>query len=275
MALQNLGIQIDQYHTYEIYKPAIELSKKHFPFIKHFGDVIGADFSKHAGTDLLIAGTCCQSLSRVRQECSNYCSGLDGKSGIVYEYFRAKKEMNPQYFLLENVVPQDSSDADIISEELGVEPILINSGLFSAQDRPRLYWTNIPIKELPQSSDLVLRDVMEQNVPEKYFYNKPFTVLDTNKRVCAELHVKTHDMLRRVYNPDFKCATLTCVNGGYQEKKVLDGGRVRKLTPVEYERLQTLPDGFTEGYSDTVRRSLCGNGWTRAVIEHIFSGLPK
>lgn len=91
--------------------------------------------------------------------------------------------------------------------------------------------------------------------------------------MIATLEVNTHDLLKRVYNPDFKCATLTCVNGGYQEKKVWDNGRIRKLTPVEYERLQTLPDGFTEGYRDNVRRSLCGNGWTKEVIKHIFKGL--
>lgn len=155
----------------------------------------------------------------------------------------------------------------------GASPVMINSADFSAQERKRLYWTNIPIADLPERNTSVLRDIMVDDAPEKDYYNKPFTYHGNDKRVIATLEVNTHDLLKRVYNPDFKCATLTCVNGGYQEKKVWDNGRIRKLTPVEYERLQTLPDGFTEGYRDNVRRSLCGNGWTKEVIKHIFKGL--
>lgn len=234
---------------------------------------MGADFSQFAGFDLVMAGTCCQSLSRVRQESEKYCSGLDGKSGIVMEYIRAVHEIKPKWFLLENVVPKDKADADVISDFLGVQPHLINSNLFSAQDRPRLYWTNIPVAELPDSCLLVLGDVLEQNVPEKYFYKKAVSRIDMNKKVCGTLEVNTHDMLKRIYNPKFKCATLTCVNGGYQEKKVMDGGRARKLTPVEYERLQTLPDGFTSGYRDSVRYTLCGNGWNKETVKHILRGI--
>ena len=275
LALEELGIPVDEYHTYEIYEPAIELSKKHFPYIIHHGDVTEADFSQFQGFDLVMAGTCCQSLSRVRQESKDYCSGLDGKSGIVMEYIRAVKEIKPQWFLLENVVPKDKVDQDAISEWLGVEPQLINSNLFSAQDRPRLYWTNIKIADLPKSNPTVLGDILEDEVPDKYWYSKPITDIDMSKKVCATLQVNTHDMLKRVYNPAFKCATLTCVNGGYQEKKVMVDGRARKLTPVEYERLQTLPDGFTAGYRDTVRYTLCGNSWTKKVIKHILRGLPN
>lgn len=271
--MQELGIQVDAYHTYEIFEPAIELSKKHFPFVVHHGDVVNADFSQFCGFDLVVAGTCCQSLSRVKQENDTYCSGLDGKSGIVMEYIRAVKDICPEYFLLENVVPKDKQDAAVISEMLGVEPRLINSNLFSAQDRPRLYWTNIQIKPLPERSPSVLADVMERNVPEKYFYKRGVKDVDMQKKVCGTLDVNTHDMLKRIYNPAFKCATLTCVNGGYQEKKVMDCGRARKLTPVEYERLQTLPDNFTAGYSDSTRYSLCGNGWNKETIKHILSGI--
>lgn len=114
---------------------------------------------------------------------------------------------------------------------------------------------------------------MVESVPEKDYYDKPFIFHGDDKKVIATLQINTHDLLKRVYNPKFKCATLTCVNGGYQEKKVWDNERIRKLSPVEYERLQTLPDGYTEGYSDNVRRSLCGNGWTKDVIKHIFKGL--
>jgi DNA (cytosine-5)-methyltransferase 3A len=87
------------------------------------------------------------------------------------------------------------------------------------------------------------------------------------------LDIKNNEMHKRVFNPDFKCHTLTCVSGGHQQKKVLVNGRCRKLTPIEYERLQTLPDNYTAGVSDGARYTACGNGWTVDVIAHIFTGL--
>ena len=113
------------------------------------------------------------------------------------------------------------------------------------------------------------------------FTKKDFEILDMNKKVCAELKVNSMEMNRRIYNPEFKCATLTCINGGYHEKKVLDCDRPRKITEVEYERLQGLPDGYTDvnvngkRLSYTKRCSLCGNGWTLPVIKHIFNGLIR
>lgn len=274
LALKELGTSVDEYHTFEIYDPAIKLSQQHFPEIVHHGDVIGADFSQFKGFDLVMAGTCCQSLSVVRQENDKVCSGLNGKSGIFFEYARAVREIKPKWFLLENVIPKNKADQNIITENLGGQvPWLINSNLFSAQDRERLYWTNIPILPLPKFNDVVLKNIMVSDAPDKDFYDKPYIFHGEDKKVIATLQVNTHDMLKRVYNPKFKCATLTCVNGGYQEKKVWDNGRIRKLTPIEYERLQTLPDDFTAGFSDNVRRSLCGNGWTKEVIKHIFKGL--
>lgn len=119
IALKELGIEVEEYHTFEIYKPAIELSSKHFPGIIHHGDVIGADFSKFKGFDLVIAGTCCQSLSVVRRENDTVCSGLDGKSGIFFEFARAIDEIKPKYYLLENVIPSKKEDQDIITAKLG------------------------------------------------------------------------------------------------------------------------------------------------------------
>lgn len=141
------------------------------------------------------------------------------------------------------------------------------------------YWTNITIDAIPENNSLVLSDIMENNVDEKYFYKKDFRILNMDKKVCAELKVNTMDMLRRIYNPNFKCATLTCISGGYQEKKVLDHDRPRKLTELEYERLQGLPDNYTNVEVDgrkisyTKRCSMCGNAWTLPVIKHIFKGL--
>ena len=130
LALKELGIPVDEYHTYEIFTPAIELSKKHFPEVQHHGDVIGADFSQFKGFDLVIAGTCCQSLSKLRQENKDVCSGLKGKSGIFFEYARAVQEIKPQWYMLENVVPKNKVDQDTITATLGGQTLYLSTVLY-------------------------------------------------------------------------------------------------------------------------------------------------
>ena len=280
-ALQKLGIPISEYHTYEILPEAIAVSKFHFPFIVHHGDLYDADFSNYIGFDLLLAGTCCQSLSRVRIEDKGVNNGLAGKSKIFYKAVEALQTIKPQYFMFENVIPSSDDDLNEMSRCIGVDPILVDSSRFSAQSRERFYWTNIPLRELPEESPLVLKDIMENNVDDKYFYKKDFRIIDINKRVSGELLVNTMEMNKRIYNPNFKCCTLTCINGGYHEKKVMDHGHPRKLTEVEYERLQGLPDGYTDitvngrKLSYSKRCSLMGNGWNEPTVEWILSGLKN
>jgi DNA (cytosine-5)-methyltransferase 3A len=181
--------------------------------------------------------------------------------------------------MLENVIPSSDQDLETMTKEVGVKPVLINSNLFSAQERERYYWCNFKIPELPLEPKFTFQDIMQHNVAERYLYNKEFKLLDMNKRVCGELLVNTTEMCKRIYNPKFSMATLTCINGGYQEKKILDNGRPRKLTEVEYERLQTLPDNFTKvlvngkELSYSKRCSLCGNGWNKETVKHVFRGL--
>ena len=276
-----LGIPIREYHTYEILPEAIAVSKYHFPWITHHGDLYEANFQQFKGFDLLLAGTNCQSLSVCRIENKQVNSGLKGKSRIFFKAVEALKVIRPKYFMFENVITSNNEDLKTMTENVGVNPILLNSGIFSPQNRERYYWTNISLGDLPKKSPLVLKDIMENNVDGKYFYKKDFKILDMNKRICAELNVNTMEMNKRVYNPNFKCCTLTCVNGGYHEKKVMDCGKPRKLTPIEYERLQGLPDGYTDvlingrKISDTKRYSLMGNGWNEPTVEWIFSFMKE
>jgi DNA (cytosine-5)-methyltransferase 3A len=268
VALERAGIPVAKYVAYEIEPNAIKISQKNYPQIVHCGDVTTADFTQYRGFDLLIGGSPCQSLSIVQSKTRQH---LDGKSKLFFEFVRALEEIKPRYFLFENVASMNEESKGVISELLGCEPIFIDSKLFSAQQRPRYYWTNIPVETiLPPECPYVLEDIMQKNVPEKYFYNCYYDFYGFDESVCATLHINGHDILKRVHSPYFKCHTLTAVCGGNQQKKVMDRGRPRKLTPVEYERLQTLPDGYTDGVSDGARYKAIGNGWTVSVIEFIL-----
>ena len=116
---------------------------------------------------------------------------------------------------------------------------------------------------------------MIHNPDEKLFYKQDFEFHGWDKKQIATLNLKCHDIGKRVYNPNMKCATLTAVTGGYQEKKVYDNGRCRKLTPLEYERLQGMKDNYTEGIANSKRYCACGDGWTIPVIAHILKGLKE
>ena len=270
VALERAGIPVERYVAYEIEPNAIKISKKNYPQIEHCGDVTTADFTQYRGFDLLIGGSPCQSLSIVQSKTRKH---LDGKSKLFFEFVRAFEETKPRWFLFENVASMNEESKQVISELLGCEPIFIDSGDFSAQERPRYYWTNIPVLLNHKKETAVLVDVLEADVDEKYFYSHPLENIDLSKQVCATMIFKNHDMHKRVFNPRFKCHTLTCCGGGNTQKKVFVNGKARKLTPLEYERLQTLPDGYTEGVANGHRYNAIGNCWTVDVIAHIMKGL--
>lgn len=273
VAFEKAGISIERYVAYEIETKAIDISKKNYPEIEHRGDVTTEDFTKYKGFDILIGGSPCQSLSITRAEIR---TNLSGKSKLFFEYARALEEVNPKYFLFENVASMNQESKRIISETLGCEPILINSNCFVAQDRARLYWTNIPVEtDGLGECNICLQDIMEENVSESFFYNYPLIGIDMSKQVCATMDFKINEMHKRIFNPKFKVHTLTACAGGNLQKKVLVNGRARKLTPVEYERLQGLPDNYTEGVANTHRYNALGNGWTVDVIAYIFSYLKR
>lgn len=270
VALERAGIPVSRYVAYEIEPNAIKISKKNWPEIEHCGDVTQADFKQYQGFDLLMGGSPCQSLSIVQSKTRQH---LDGKSKLFWEFVRALEEVQPRYFLFENVASMNDESKQIISKVFGCQPVLIDSKHFSAQQRPRYYWTNIHLGKMPPASRQVLRDIMVSDVPEKYWYNHPLVDVDLEKQVCATMVYKNHDIHKRIFNPDFKCHTLTTCGGGNTQKKVLQNGRARKLTPLEYERLQTLPDNYTEGVADGHRYTACGNGWTVDVIAYLLKGL--
>lgn len=272
VALERAGIPVNEYHAYEIDEYAIQVSRYNYRDIVHHGDVTVADFTEYRGIDLLIGGSPCQSLSIVQ---SKTRENLSGKSKLFFEFVRAFEEARPRWFLFENVASMNAESKAVISGLLGCDPVLIDSASFSAQSRPRLYWTNIPLGKVPESSPLVLRDIMQpaNEIPPKCWYDYPLEDVDMSKQVCARMVFKNHEMHKRIFNPDFKCHTLTTVGGGNAHKKVMQDGRARKLTPLEYERLQTLPDYYTAGISDSRRYIAIGNGWTVDVIAWMFGGL--
>ena len=275
VALERAGIAVEEYCAFEIEESVIKISKKNYPQIKHYGNVLEADFNEFKGFDLVIGGSPCQDLSISK---SKTREGLKGsKSSLFWCYVAALQIVKPKYFLFENVASMKDTDKKIITEVLKVEPILINSVNFLPQNRERYYWTNIPVGEILHRPH-TFREVMEAKVEEKFYYNKPFTLeADRTKNVIGTIELNTYEANRRVFNPDGVIGCLTCVSGGYQEKKVYDDthNKVRKITPLEYERLQGLPDNYTQGISNSKRYSACGNGWSVPVIEHIFKGLKN
>lgn len=229
---------------------------------------------------LLIGGSPCTYWSVCRNK-GAIITRETTSEGIGWELFKnyvvAVEKFNPDIFLYENVVSMSNDIKEQISVNLGTQPLRINGALVSAAERDRYFWTNIKAVKPPKERGLVLADVLEEEslVDEKYYYNRPLQNVDMSKQVCAEMVFKTTEMNRRVFNPNFKCHTLTTCGGGNTQKKVMVNGRVRKLTPVEYERCMTLPDGYTKAVADTHRYTGCGNGWTAEVIIHLLNHALK
>ena len=282
IALKELCIKVNNYYASEIDKNSIKVTMDNFPNTIQVGDVtnITEEFLMTLPKiDLILFGSPCRSLSKATAGRKEYNNGLKGTSWLFYPCNDilqwVKKNNNPDvYFMVENVDSDKEKDIDEMSLLLGVKPMLIDSGLFSAQTRKRNYWTNIPVNSIPNECGLVLEDILDKNVDEKYFYEQDFTYHGDDDKVCATLHVNGHDILKRISNRKYKSPTLTACRGGYKQKKILDGDRCRKLTPNEYRKLQTIPDWYKMNVADGHIYNMCGDGWTINVIKHIFSFLP-
>jgi DNA (cytosine-5)-methyltransferase 3A len=388
VALDRAGIEVNAYMASEIDKNAIKVSEKNYPDIIRVGSVV--DLEVEGQIDLLIGGSPCTDLSIAKKD----RKGLEGnQSSLFWEYVRIKKECKPQWFILENVASMPKKDRDIITKEMGVEPVMFNASLVSAQSRKRLFWTNIPF-DLPEDRGILLKDILQPDgeVDERMVVKgKAYTltasyskasaspaqvehniekgqrtmvkvghiggsdaqanrVYDTDGKSCTlsanggGLGAKTglycvgavegttrkgmegqehlsraHRDGNRIYDPEGKAPTLSA-NGGntagssalikvgrdvgrrlvdghradadtsipYERRietreddkcgtltsvakdNLVVGERIRKLTPIECERLQGLPDNYTEGVATTNRYKCLGNAFNVDVIAHIL-----
>lgn len=286
IALKELGITVDKYYASEIDKNSISATLYNFPNTIEIGDVKGiteAFLNMLPKIDLVCFGSPCRSLSKATIAHDGYHDGLKGISGLFYDCTKilkwVQKYNNPNvYYLVENVDSDKKKDLALMSQELGVEPILINSGNFSAQNRLRNYWTNIPVEIglIPQDES-VLGDIMQKSdeIADKYWYSQSFSEPDMSKAVCCLIDLNGYDIAKRVQNPAFKCPTLTSCRGGNTQKKVLQNGRVRKLTPTEYMRLQGIPEWYKIPLADSHIYNMCGDGWNIPTIKFIFSKLKE
>tara|TARA_X000001388_G_scaffold23148_2_gene15763 strand:- start:1376 stop:2503 length:1128 start_codon:yes stop_codon:yes gene_type:complete len=356
LALQRAGIKVDNYYACELDKYAIQVAQKNFPNTMQLGDVQDMKIPNYreGSIDLLMGGSPCQGFSFA----GGQLAFDDPRSKLFFEFVRIKEELQPKYFLLENVKMKQEFQ-DVITQYMGVEPIEINSSLFSAQNRRRLYWTNIPVDMNMVDKGLVLKDILQDDHNEppvpinernarhhKHPYQKSLCATATMYKGAGNNGMTLVDRLlpvgeaeeyahynyratKQVYHMDGKAPTLLTMQGGNREPKVATyspkGGRIvnrrldehgvrkdyqmelpltpqveirsddktnclttlqkdnvvvegmtwRKLTPIECERLQTLPDNYTEGVSKTQRYKMIGNGWTVDVIAHILKGVKN
>lgn len=341
IALQKLGIKVKKYYAAEIDKHAIKVAQHNFPETIQLGDVThikGSDLDK---IDLIIGGSPCQGFSFAGKQ----LAFDDPRSKLFFEFVRLKNECSPRYFFLENVKMKKEYEF-IISQYMGINPIEINSALLSAQNRVRLYWTNIGAEPqglfgdldciIPQPKDkgILLKHILEDEVDEKYYLSDK--MIDTIKKhgaintlnyeksncILASYHkmggrdqqyISKDSLVKqlnpskesggvqpyqqnRVYDEEGICpALLADMSSGthaiYQRGRGFNKGGEhteksppitsnaweqnntlanRRLTPIECERLQTVPDNYTACVSDTQRYRMLGNGWTVDVIAYIF-----
>lgn len=341
-ALERAGIKVENYFASEIDKYAIQVTMANYPNTNQLGSVINVDGYSLPKIDILIGGSPCQSFSfagkrkgmstKDEQEIltlEHYLElkaegfEFEGQSYLFWEYMRLLNEVKPKYFLLENVMMGEKWEK-ILSRAIGVKPIMINSSLVSAQNRQRLYWTNIGLEpqglfgdlettiEQPKNLGIVLKNILEIDVNQKFYINPnknirvKQTLLNNDLHGCClidsynqSIHYdKSITLSTRVsasnnthiYNPivhNLMPRSSTTGKGGSGPLSRTDGktycldtgqtnaiqikDKIRKLTPIECERLQTVKDNYTNHVSDSQRYKMLGNGWTVDVITHIFN----
>lgn len=295
LALQRAGIKFDKYFSSEIAPDPIKISEKNFPDIIRLGDITKVKAEDLPKIDLFIGGSPCQGFSRAGK-CLNFD---DPRSKLFFEYERLLNEIrsiNPDVkFLLENV-KMKKEWIRVISDSVGSEPIEVNSKVVSPQNRERIYWTNIPYTEITITDPplvSILEDVDTSDYIEKDGILFDPTISEASRNLVSvvdgEVRIKQATKLGYIIAEDGdgvnlmyptsktrrgrvikrKSGALACNCEG----QVFYNGIIRNFTITESERLQTLPDGYTEGVGITARREMIGNGWTTDVIAHFFKGL--
>lgn len=340
-ALERAGIKVDKYFASEIDKYAMQVTMANYPNTIQLGSVVNVDGYTLPKIDILIGGSPCQSFSfagkrkgmstKDEQEILTLDHYLElkaegfefeGQSYLFWEYMRLLNEVKPKYFLLENVMMGEKWEK-VLSKAIGVKPIMINSALVSAQNRQRLYWTNIGLEPMglfgdlettiqqPKDKLIMLRDILETFVSDKYYIN-----FENNRRLRETLAKNKLDGIclidsynqtihndklitistrvsasnqTHIYNPivhNMMPRSSTTGKGGTGHLTRADGktycldtgqtnaveilSGIRRLTPIECERLQTVKDNYTNHVSDSQRYKMLGNGWTVDVIVHIL-----
>ena len=294
IALDKLGIKVDKYFASEIDKYAMKVTMENYPNTIQLGSVefVNKGMLNHE-IDLLIGGSPCQGFSFAGKQ----LNFQDERSKLFFEFVRLKNELKPKYFLMENVKMKKEYQ-DVISGYLGCEPVIINSSLVSAQNRVRLYWTNIPSVIPPKNKEIYLADIIENGIVDR---NKSYCI-DANyakggnlnqyfkksrrqlvfcgamrgryivagKRQDGKMKTKGLTKQRIEIRYDGKTNTITTVQ---KDNYAVFINGFRKLSPIECERLQTVPDNYTNHVSNSQRYKMLGNGWTVDVIAHIFKGI--
>ena len=245
IALERCGYNVTNYYASEIDKYAMKVAKANYPDIQHLGDVRSVITDDLPEIDLLIGGSPCQGFFFA----GRHLNFQDQRSRLFFEYVRILEETQPRYFLLENVRMSKESER-VISEFLDCEPVTINSNLVSAQNRHRLYWTNIPVDGLPDDKGIKLADIIESGN------------VDRDKAHCIDANYWKGGNLKSYFEKN--------------RRQLVFGQSVddyRKLSPIECERLQTVPENYTAHVSNTQRYKMLGNGWTVDVIAHILKNM--
>lgn len=320
VALERANIPVDRYIASEIEKSSIKVATTNYPDIEEIGDVRNVDTNTLPYIDILIGGSPCTNLSfsgkregMITKEKEKVTTlerylelkeegfEFEGYSYLFWEYVRILKELmvkNPNlYFLLENVVMAKEWE-DIFTEVLGVKPIKINSSLVSAQNRVRLYWTNIPFLGMPEDKGITLQSILENTnfdhpgaIRGRYIDLHKATII--GRRIDENGHRKDMDKsipivqcleVRDTNRDKSNCLTTAVKDNVLTPLPIgrhidafgmISGERLpfRYYTRREYERLQTLPDGYTDCVSEAAAKKAIGNGWTIDVITHLLKGL--
>ena len=274
IALERAGIEVDKYFASEINEKAIRVTQNNYPNTIQLGNVLNVKSEHLPKIDLLIGGSPCQGFS-IAGKGLNF---KDERSKLFFEFVRLKNELNPTYFLLENVKMKDEI-ADEIDKLLGVKRVYIDSRDFTGHIRKRYYWTNIPIDDW-NKKDLKIKDIINPNIPfdkdMNFFLGR--TVYNPSMSYDGIITINPRDnkgkqtwQRGRVYDIEGNCPTICASLFDLNITK--DHSTYRKLTIEECQKLQGVPIAYTSCVKKNDAGEMLGNGWTVDVIAHIFKNL--